>query len=122
MGEVGVEFLALQPAQVVLDDEPLLHRFVHGHGEAPSQFGQPHQHQAQPGGGVHVEVGQQPEVFQHVVAQMVGLVDDEHRLLFGLADQAVDLGLDGAIRGGAGAFGGQGPAADRLQRARQPRR
>ena len=53
-------------------------RLVHGHGQAAAQLGQAHQQQAQPVLGVHGVVGEQAQVFEHVVAQVLGLVDDEH--------------------------------------------
>ena len=57
--------------------------------------------------GIHGKVRQQPEVFEDVVTQVLGLVDDEHGELLGLVDEAGDLGADGAVGGGARAFGGQ---------------
>ena len=35
--------------------------------------------------GVHGEVGQQPQVFQDLVSQVLRFVDDEHGELLGLA-------------------------------------
>ena len=54
-----------------------------------------------------VKVGQQPEVFEDVVAQVLRLVDDEHGELLGLAHQTGDFAADGAVGGGARALGGQ---------------
>jgi hypothetical protein len=59
---------------------------VHGHGQVAAQLGQADQQQAQPWRGVHLVVGQQPQVFEHIVTQVLGLVDDEH---------GVDAALDG---------------------------
>ena len=67
----------------------------------------PDEQQAQAVLAVHSEVGQEPEVFQDVVAQVLGFVDDEHGELLGLAHQSGDFGADGAVGGGARAFGGQ---------------
>ena len=39
--------------------------------------------------------------------RLLSLVDDEHGQLFGFGDKPCDFALDGAVRGGAGAFGGQ---------------
>ena len=80
---------------------------MHGHGEAAAQLGEPDEEQAQAVVGVHGEVTQQPQVFEDVVAQVLGLVDDEHGELFGLAHQSGDFCADGAIGSGARAFGGQ---------------
>ena len=95
VGEVVVEFVAVEPAEVVAHDEALVQGLVHGHGQAPAQFGQSHQHQAQPVFGVHGEVGEQSEVFEHVVSQVLGLVDDEHGRLFGFGHEAGDFVADG---------------------------
>ena len=65
--------------------------------QAPAQLGQAHQEQAQAALGVHGVVGQQPQVLEHVVAQVLGLVDDEHGVDLGLQGQARDLGVDGAV-------------------------
>ena len=67
----------------------------------------PTREQAQAVLAVHGEVGQQPEVFEDVVAQVLRLVDDEHGELLGLAHQSGDFGADGAVGGGARALGGQ---------------
>ena len=72
-----------------------------GHGEATAQLGESDEEQAQAVLAVHGEVGQQPEVFEDVVAQVLGFVDDEHGELLGLAHQSGDFGADGAVGGGA---------------------
>ena len=107
MGEVVVEFVAGEGADVMSDDEALAQGFVDCHGEPAAQFGQPDEQQAQAPVGVHVEVGEQPEVFEDVVSEVVCLVDDEHGELLGFGDQAGDLVADGAIGVGSRAFGGQ---------------
>ena len=80
---------------------------MHAHAETAAQFGEADEEQAQAVVGVHVEVGEQPEVLEHVVAQMVSLVDDQHGELLGLAHEAGDFGADGTVGGGAGAHGGE---------------
>jgi len=45
--EVCRQLLAAEPAEVVAHHDALGQRFVHRHGQAPAQFGQPHQQQAQ---------------------------------------------------------------------------
>ena len=64
---------------------PLGERFVHGHGEAAAQLGEPDEQQAQAVLGVHGEVAQQAKIFEDIVAQVLGLVDDEDGELLGLA-------------------------------------
>ena len=107
VGEVGVEFVAVEYAEVVAYDESLGERFVAGHGEAAAQLGESDEQQAQAVVAVHFVIAQQPEVFEDVVAQVLGLVDDEDGELLGLAHQSGDFGADGAVGGGARAFGGQ---------------
>ena len=101
VGEVVVELRAVEACDVVAHDEALCERFVAGHGESASQLGESDEQQAQAMLGVHGEVGQQPQVFEDVVAQVLGLVDDEHGELLGLGDEAGDLGADGAVGAGA---------------------
>ena len=107
VGEVVVEFLAVESGEVVAHDEALGERFVHGHGQAPAQLGESDEQQAQAVLGVHGEVTQQAKVFQDVVSQVLGFVDDEHGELLGLAEQTGDFFADGAVGGGARAFGGK---------------
>ena len=40
VGEILVELVALEAADVVSDDESLAQRFVHGHGESAPRFGE----------------------------------------------------------------------------------
>ena len=77
------------------------------HGEAAAQLGQADEDQAQAVLRVHVEVGEQPQVFEHVVSEMVGFVDDEHGQLLGFDGESGNLGSDGVVGGGAGALDGQ---------------
>ena len=78
VGEVGVEFLALDVGEVVTHDEALGERLVAGYGESAAQLGESNEQQAQAVLAVHGEDGQKPEVFEDIVAQVLGLVDDEH--------------------------------------------
>ena len=107
VGEVVVEFVALDAGEVVTHDEALGERFVHGHGEAAAQLGESDEQQAQAVLAVHGEVREEPEVFEDVVAQVLGFVDDEHGELLGLAHQSGDFFADGAVGGGARALGGK---------------
>ena len=77
MGEIGVEFVAVETAEMVADDEALVERFVDRHGEAAAQFGEADQQQTQPVIGVHRVVGQESQVVEYVVAQELRLVDDQ---------------------------------------------
>ena len=92
---------------MVAHDEALSERFVAGHGEAAAQLGESDQQQAQAVLAIHGEVTQQAKIFEDVVAQVLGFVDDEHGELLGLAHQSSDFFADGAVGGGARAFGGQ---------------
>ena len=114
VGEVAADLVAAEAADVVADDEALAERLVDGHGQPAAQFGEADEEHAQAALGVHAEVGEQAEVLEHVVAQVLGLVDDEDRELLGLLDEAGDLVADGAVGGGAGALLGQAefPAMD----------
>ena len=107
VGEVGVELCALDAGEVVAHDEALCERFVAGHGEAAAQLGETDEQQAQAVVAVHGEVGQEAEVFEDIVAQVLGFVDDEHGELLGLAHQSGDFFADGAVGGGARALGGK---------------
>ena len=53
VGEVGVEFRAVDAGEVVAHDEALGERFVAGHGEAAAQLGESDEQQAQAVVGVH---------------------------------------------------------------------
>ena len=86
-------------------DEALA-RFVDRHGEPAAQLGESHQQQTQTVFGVHRIVRQQAQVIEYIVAQKLCLVDDQDGQEFGLLDEAGDLGADGTVGGGAGAFGG----------------
>jgi hypothetical protein len=92
---------------VVAHHDALGERLVHRHAQAPAQFGQPHQQQAQAPLGIHGVVGQQAQVFEHVVAQMLGFVDHQQRVDLGLEHQARDLAVDGAVGRSAVALHGQ---------------
>ena len=80
---------------------------MHRHGEAAAQLGEADEDQAHAVLGVHGEVGQQAEVLEDVVSQMVGLVDDEDGQLPGLLCEAGDLGPDRVMGRGAGPLDGE---------------
>ena len=107
VGEIGLELVAVEAGPVLAHDEPLGEGFVDGHGEAAAQLGEADEQQAQAVLGVHLEIGEQAQILEHVVAQVVRLVDDEHGELLALADEARKLGADLAVGGGAGAHGGE---------------
>ena len=58
VGEVGVEFVAVEAGEVVTHDEALGERFVHGHGESAAQLGESDEQQAQAVLGVHFVIAQ----------------------------------------------------------------
>ena len=90
MGEVVVELVAAEAADVVADDEALAERLVDGHGQPAVEFGESGEQHAQAAFGVHLEVGEEPEILEDVVAQVLGLVDDEDRQLLGLLDETLE--------------------------------
>ena len=107
MGEVVVQLVAAEAADVVADDEALAERLVDGHGQPAAQFGESDEQHAQAAFGIHLEVREEPEILEDVVAQVLGLVDDEDRQLLGLLDETGDLVADRAVGGGAGALLGE---------------
>ena len=90
--DIGVDLVATEPGEMVADDEALAEGFVHGHRQPPPELGQPDEDEAHALLGIHGEVGQEAEVLEDVVAQMVGLVDDEDGELLGLLCEAGYLG------------------------------
>ena len=58
VGEVAVDLVALEAADVMSDDEALAQGFVDSHGEPASEFGESDEQQAQAAFGVHFEVGE----------------------------------------------------------------
>jgi hypothetical protein len=79
MCQIGGELVACERGHVVADDDALAERLVHGHGEAPAQLRMADQHETEPVLGVHLVVGQQPEIFEDIRPQMVGFIDHEDR-------------------------------------------
>ena len=77
---------------------------MHGHRQPPPELGEADEDEAHALLGIHGEVGQQAEVLEDVVAQVVGLVDDEDGELPGLRREAGDLGPDRVMGRGAGAL------------------
>ena len=108
MLQVGFRFGSGERHYMMLCDDALCQRFVHGHGEAAAQFGQPDQHHAHTTLRVELEVGQQPEVFEHFVAQMMGFVDDQHRQLLFFLRQANRFAADDVPGAAALTLFGQG--------------
>ena len=75
------------------------------HGEPAAQFGEPDQEQAQAVVGIHAEAGEQAQFLEDVVAQVVGLVEDQDRQFLLLRHLAGDLGPDPLVGLEAGARG-----------------
>jgi hypothetical protein len=76
MGQVVRQLLAGQPRQAIAHHDSLSQRCVHRHLEAPAQLGEAHQQQTEPILRIHPVVGQQPQILQHLVARMMGLIPD----------------------------------------------
>ncbi len=64
---------------MVADDDALVQRLVHRHGQAPAQLGEADQEHAQARLGIHGEVGEQLQVLEDFVAQVLRFIDDEER-------------------------------------------
>ncbi len=107
VGEVGAGLVARERRQVVADDDPLVERLMHGHAETAAQLGLPAEEQAEPILRVHGVVGEQAHLLEHIAAQAVGLVEDEHGAGARFGAEAGHLVLDLAVEGGAVALGGQ---------------
>jgi len=88
MGEIGRQLLAAEGRDVVADDDPLCEGFVHGHGETAAEFGLAEEEQTQTVLGIHLIVGEEAEVFEHVGAEVMGFIDDQHRANAGIGAEA----------------------------------
>ena len=107
MREIAGELLAGERGHVIADDDALRERLVHGHGEAPTQFGLAEQEQAQARLGIHLIVGEQAEILEDIGAEVVRFVDDEDGPGAGVGAEARHLRLDLPVERGAGAFDAQ---------------
>ena len=104
--EIGVDLLSIEAGEMVSDDEALAEGLVHGHRQSPPELGEADEDEAHALLRIHGEVRQQAEVLEDVVAQVVGLVDDEDGQLLGLLGEAGDLGPDRVVGRGAGSLDG----------------
>jgi len=103
----GSPAVALEDERVVAHDHPLVQRLVNGHREPASHLGLAEEKQAQTVLGVHLLVGEQPQVFEHVAAQVLGPVDHEDRAAASLGDEPGDLAGDLAEEGSTAALDAQ---------------
>ena len=55
---------------MVADDDSLGERLVGRHAQAPPQLGLPDEKQAEPVLGVHLVIGEQAQIFEHLGAQV----------------------------------------------------
>ena len=81
MREVGIQFFAGEPLQVILHGDALAQGFVHLQRQRAAQQGLAEQQQGQVVRRIHVEVQQQRELFEGGMRQQLGLVADENRVL-----------------------------------------
>ena len=79
MGEIAGEFVAGERGHVMADDDTLPEGLMDGHGEAAPQFRLPEQHETESVLGIHLVIGQEPEILEDIRAQVVGFVDHENR-------------------------------------------
>jgi hypothetical protein len=79
MGEIRWELFVGERADVVSNDNALRECFVDGHGKAASEFALAKEQKTKTVFRVHVVVGEQAEVLEHIGSEVVSLVDDEDR-------------------------------------------
>ncbi len=106
--EVGGELVAGESGQVASDDDALGEGLVHGQGQASAQLRVADEEEGQAVLRVHVVVGQEPQVFEDLGAEVLGLVDDQDGLGLGLDAQAGDFEAAGAEERGAAALDRRG--------------
>jgi hypothetical protein len=88
---------AAHPGDRVTDRDALIERGEHPEAESVAQAGLADEDDRERGSGVHVVIGQQPDRFELMVVEQVGLVDDQYRV-------AAPFGVFGGQRlGGLGA-------------------
>ena len=59
---------------MITHHDALGERLVHGHAQAPAQLREPDQEQTEPIVGIHLVVGEQAQILEHLVAQVMGLI------------------------------------------------
>ena len=69
--EIGVDLLSIEAGEMVSDDDALAEGLVHGHRQPPPELGEADEDEAHALLRIHGEVGEQAEVFEDVVAQVV---------------------------------------------------
>src|SRR6266550_520669 len=79
--EIGIEFFARESFEVILHSDALTQRFVQLQGESAAQQRLAHQQQGQIAARIHIEVQQQRELFERGMAQQLGFIADENRVL-----------------------------------------
>ena len=105
--EKGGQLLARERRHRVTHHRALVERLVHGHGDAAAQLALPAENEAEAVVGVHRVVGEEAQLFEHIAAQVMGLVDDEHRPEARFGAQARDLGANLAVERSAVALDGE---------------
>jgi hypothetical protein len=81
MSKVGVELFAREAFEVILHGNALAQGFVHLQRESAAQQRLAHQQQGQIAARIHVKVQQQRKLFERGMAQQLGFVADENRVL-----------------------------------------
>jgi hypothetical protein len=69
MDEVVGQLLAGQSGHVMAHHDALGERFVHRHAQAPAQLREPDQQQAEAVFRIHLVVGEQTQILEHLVAR-----------------------------------------------------
>lgn len=102
MGDIAGELVTGERSHVVADDNALGECLMDGHGEAPAQFRVTQQHETEPVLGIHLVVGEEPQILQDIGTEVVRLVDDEGRSNPRIGAEAGDFAFDLAVEGRAG--------------------
>jgi hypothetical protein len=107
MRDIAGQLVSGERGHVVADDDALRERLMDGHGEAPAQFGVAQEDEAEAVLGIHLVVGEEPQILQDIGPEVVRFVDHENRPNARIGAEAGDFAFDLPIERGAGAFDGQ---------------
>ena len=101
MSNVVPGLFRAERGHVVADGDSLVKRFHDGKLHDSPEIGLTGEDKDEGVVGVHLEVGQKPELFQGTGLEQMGLIDHEEDgfpgSFFGLQESALDLGVDGAF-------------------------
>ena len=75
MRQIAGEFVAGERGHVVTDDDPLRKRLMDGHRQAAAQFWMAEQEETEAVLGIHLVIGEEPQILEDIRAEVVGFVD-----------------------------------------------